>query len=98
MRLLFADVLPEDVLNRESKATFDGAFWSEPSRLFAATWTGAGVDEDVVEPGRLAAEWRSERPDGHSFLLAQAAWLAAATVQPTVSSRQSTVALSASHD
>lgn len=74
MRLLFADLLPEVVLTRGSKAHFDEAFVSDHSRSFAAAWTGDGVDGSLVDVGQLAAEWRTERPDPRSLLLMQAAW------------------------
>jgi asparagine synthase (glutamine-hydrolysing) len=75
MRVLFADLLPEALLTRRSKAHFDEAFVSEYSRDFGSGWTGAGVDSALVDAERLAAEWRSERPDARSLLLMQAAWL-----------------------
>ena len=74
MQTLFGDVLPDAVLTRRSKAWFDQAFFSEPSRAFAAAWTGGGVDPALVDPERLAVVW-AERPDPRSFLLLQAAWL-----------------------
>jgi asparagine synthetase B (glutamine-hydrolysing) len=36
MRSLFSDLLPDDVLARPSKATFDGAFWNRHSQCLAA--------------------------------------------------------------
>ena len=44
MRLLFDDLLPDDVLARKTKSGFDQAFWSGWSRAFAADWNGAGAD------------------------------------------------------
>jgi asparagine synthase (glutamine-hydrolysing) len=76
MRTFFSDLLPEDVLTRQTKTFFDAAFWSEHSRRFAAAWDGGGVDTALVDVDALAAEWRSERPEPRTFLLAQAAWLA----------------------
>ena len=76
MTALFADVLPGEVLARHTKAAFDGAFFSAPSRAFAERWTGGGVDPAIVDPDRLADEWRCESPDPRSFLLLQSAWLA----------------------
>jgi asparagine synthase (glutamine-hydrolysing) len=80
MRTLFRDVLPDAVLTRRSKAFFDQAFFSEPSREFVRTWTGDGVDTELVDPDRLAATWRAERPDPRSFLVLQAAWLSSKNV------------------
>ena len=76
MAALFGALLPKDVLERSSKTGFDEAFWSGPSRAFAAGWNGEGVDEQLVDAGALAAEWRSPQPDPRSFLLAQAVYLA----------------------
>jgi asparagine synthetase B (glutamine-hydrolysing) len=75
MRVLFSDVLPDEVLARRTKAYFDEAFISDHSREFAAGWTGMGVDPSLVDPDRLAEEWRSDQPDARSLLLMQAAWL-----------------------
>ena len=76
MRAVFGDVLPDPVLARRSKATFNEAFFSDHSRAFAGAWNGAGVDASLVDPERLAAVWTAARPDPRSFSLMQAAWLA----------------------
>jgi asparagine synthase (glutamine-hydrolysing) len=75
MRTFFSDLLPDEVLARQSKTFFDAAFWGEPSRRFAAEWDGRGVDTSLVDVEALADVWRSEAPEPRSFLLAQAAWL-----------------------
>jgi asparagine synthetase B (glutamine-hydrolysing) len=75
MTRLFGDLLPADVLERRTKASFDGAFWAEPSRMFARDWDGGGVDERVVDLDALHKEWTKEAPDPRTFLLAQSAWL-----------------------
>jgi asparagine synthase (glutamine-hydrolysing) len=75
MTRLFGDLLPAEVLERRTKASFDGAFWSEPSRSFARNWDGAGVDERVVDVAALRLEWAKDMPDPRTFLLAQSAWL-----------------------
>lgn len=82
LRELFGDVLAESVISRRSKAFFDEAFFAGPSRGFAATWSGEGVDASLVDPGGLAATWSAPRPDARSFLLLQAAWLAGADTMP----------------
>jgi hypothetical protein len=76
LEALFGDVLPGDVLRRSSKSSFDEAFFAAPSRSFAAAWDGEGVDQGLVNPEALAAEWSGARPDPRSYLLLQAAWLA----------------------
>ena len=76
LRALFSDVLPDRVLARRSKATFNEAFFSDHSRAFAARWTGGGVDPSLVDAERVAAVWNAVHPDPRSFSLMQAAWLA----------------------
>lgn len=75
MTRLFGDLLPAELRERRTKASFDGAFWAEPSRMFARDWDGAGVDERVVDLDALHKEWTKEAPDPRTFLLAQSAWL-----------------------
>ena len=69
-------LVPDDVLARRTKASFDGAFWNRHSRAFAAGWSGGGVDPDLVDTDALRREWVHERPDGRTFTLLQALWLA----------------------
>jgi asparagine synthase (glutamine-hydrolysing) len=90
MRSLFGGLLPDDVLARGTKACFDEAFWNADARAFAAAWDGQGVDAAVVDVERLRDGWLSARPDARSFLLAQAAWLAADRRSVTTSSGEGT--------
>jgi ABC-type uncharacterized transport system YnjBCD ATPase subunit len=76
MRAVFDDILPEAVIARATKASFDEAFFHRHSRAFAATWDGAGVPARIVDPAALAREWRSPAPTPQSMTLLQAAWLA----------------------
>jgi asparagine synthetase B (glutamine-hydrolysing) len=76
MRLVFGDLVPAEVAERTSKASFDAAFWNAHSRAFAARWDGEGVDHEIVDVGALKEEWRSDEPDPRSFTLVQSAWLA----------------------
>ncbi|HEX2505576.1 MAG TPA: asparagine synthase-related protein [Gaiellaceae bacterium] len=75
-RALVGDVLPDEILARRTKSSFDEAFFARHSRAFVLSWDGTGVDNFPVDPDALAAEWRSGRPDARSLLLLQAAWLA----------------------
>ena len=59
---LFGELLPREILTRASKATFDDISWSEPSRDFARNWNGGGVDEGLVDPDALRAEWLKHTP------------------------------------
>jgi asparagine synthase (glutamine-hydrolysing) len=77
MRFLFGELLPDDVISRRTKSGFDQAFWSEPSKAFAAEWNGVGVDPELVDAEALREEWSSSDPDPRSFTLIQSAWLAA---------------------
>lgn len=76
MRLLVADLLPEAVLARKTKATFDAPFFNRHTREFAERWDGGGVDTSLVEPALLRAAWLRSRPPIGSAIMLQAAWLA----------------------
>lgn len=71
----FGDLLPHEVLRRETKAVFTEAFWGPESREFARTWDGGGLDHDLVDPEALRSEWLKPRPDLRSITPLQAAWL-----------------------
>jgi hypothetical protein len=73
MRSLFADVLPQEVLERPDKADLEGAFWGERSRRFVEEWDGSGVDESAVDVDALRAAWRDR--EWLSVALMQVAWL-----------------------
>jgi asparagine synthase (glutamine-hydrolysing) len=75
MTQLFGDLLPASVLERRTKASFDGAFWNEPSRAFVREWDGSGVDDHVVDGAALRAEWSKDSPDPRTYTLAQSVWL-----------------------
>ena len=75
MRQLFGQLLPDNVLTRESKAEFTGALWGPAVREFAAEWSGEGVDERLVRVEGLRREWLSERPDFRTILLLHSAWV-----------------------
>ena len=71
MRSLFAADLPQGLLERTTKSSFDGAFWTHRARTFAQAWDGAGFDDGIVDAEELRREWASETPDGRTFLLLQ---------------------------
>jgi Asparagine synthase len=73
---LVGDLLPPEVLERRSKASFDAVFWNRHARAFAAEWDATGLDPASVEIGALRCEWSTPAPDAHSFALLQRAWLA----------------------
>jgi Asparagine synthase len=72
MRELFAGLLPETLLERESKATFDGAFWGEHSRHAAKTALEQLAGHEELDQAGLASTWGEAVPDAHTFLLLQA--------------------------
>ncbi|NNC11891.1 hypothetical protein HII28_08365 [Planctomonas sp. JC2975] len=75
MRHLFADLLPEALLSRSSKAHFGAVRWGTPEREFARSWDGGGVPTDLVDVEALRSEWLSDHPAGASVPLLHAAWL-----------------------
>jgi Asparagine synthase len=82
MRLLFSDLLPEALLVRHTKATFDQPFWSTHSRELVACWSGEAVDTSLVDLDVLRDMWSSDAPDGRSFQLLQAVRLALDGTRP----------------
>lgn len=87
LEALFSDLLPRDVLYRSTKAHFTSSLWGPRSRAFIEAWDGSGVDDAIVDPERLHAEWRRPRPDIRAATVLQAAWLAGQRAQaPAVSS------------
>jgi hypothetical protein len=79
MHALFADVLPEAVLSRDTKATFGEAFCGPHTRALVEEWDGDGLDTTLVDARALRRFWGdgSElRPLGLTALLLQATWLA----------------------
>lgn len=75
MRLLFADLLPDAILARRSKAYFNRAYIGAETHRFAETWDGSGVDSDLVDCEALRSEWLSDFPSAISTPLLHAAWL-----------------------
>jgi asparagine synthase (glutamine-hydrolysing) len=72
---LFGDLLPSDVLERRTKATFEAVWTGERTREFAGRWEGEGVDPELVDVARLQELWRGPRSDARSALLLHRAWL-----------------------
>lgn len=76
---IVGDLLPEELLSRCTKASFNGAFWNRHARAFVADWDGRGVNPDSVSVVALRAEWDEPLPDAHSFAQLHRAWLARAS-------------------
>jgi asparagine synthetase B (glutamine-hydrolysing) len=75
MRALFGDLLPREVLERQTKALFAKAVFTRYTREFARTWNGSGVDTDLVDADILREIWLSREPHAPSMTLLQQAWL-----------------------
>jgi asparagine synthase (glutamine-hydrolysing) len=75
---LAGGVLPKETVTRRTKASFDAVFFTDHARAFIDAWDGAGVP-DLVDVPALAAHWRSESPDAHTFTLLQALWVRSQT-------------------
>lgn len=81
MRVLFADLLPRQVIDRRTKAGFGEAVWTRHSQEFGRSWNGVGVDDELVDVDSLAAHWRrSQPPPGPTLTLLKQAWLAASGI------------------
>ena len=75
MRALFAGLLPDRLLERSTKARFDGAYMASRSREVAAAWSGHGFDPEIVDAEALRTEWARPQPSFRSAMLLQAVWL-----------------------
>jgi asparagine synthetase B (glutamine-hydrolysing) len=75
MRITFGDILPDAIVRRSQKASFNSAYMGEPTHTFAREWDGTGLDDSLVDADLLRAEWLSERPAALANALLQQAWL-----------------------
>jgi asparagine synthase (glutamine-hydrolysing) len=75
MRHVFGDLLPEELLQRRTKATFTNPLWTSTSRQFAHDWSGEGVDRALIDSDALRRHWSGGNPHVLSTTLLQAAWL-----------------------
>ena len=76
MGALFGSLLPEVLLSRSSKATFNGAFWRSGADDFVQRWMRGGVDPGSIDLDELRVAWTSDRRFPATLLLQQA-WLSA---------------------
>ena len=88
LRANFAGLLPDDVFSRRSKAFFNRAWFAQHTRDFASRWSGNGLDEQLVDPEALRAEWLRESPSALSIAALHAAWLAEAKAQEALKPAQ----------
>jgi asparagine synthase (glutamine-hydrolysing) len=75
MRRIFGSLLPEAVVARSTKASFNSAITGPATRSFAQSWDGTGVPTDLVDIDRLRMLWKREVPHVGTLPLLQAAWL-----------------------
>ena len=78
MRLLFGDLLPDAILTRRTKASFDHVDAAARRLELLERWDGEGVDPELVDPDVLRVEWARPLTDPSTTPLLQAAWLALA--------------------
>ena len=76
MRKLFGGLLPDAVLTRRSKASFDHIDRPELRLKLVERWSGEGVDPALVDLDVLRAVWSAPESDPSSASLLQSAWLA----------------------
>jgi asparagine synthase (glutamine-hydrolysing) len=74
MCAVFGDVLPRELLERSTKASFDGVFMGDYSKAFAERWDGGGLDPELVDVEALRANW-SGAMSFRSMTLMQWLWL-----------------------
>jgi asparagine synthase (glutamine-hydrolysing) len=76
LRRYFSSLLPDEIIERRSKAVFNDAYFAAETRAFARRWDGAGVP-DGVDGLWLKEHWTNASPiHGGTALLLHYAWLA----------------------
>jgi asparagine synthase (glutamine-hydrolysing) len=75
MLRLFGDLLPEQVLRRVTKATFNATAVNRHSAEFIRGWNGDGLDTSLVDVDVLRAHWAEPAPLPATLSLLQQAWL-----------------------
>lgn len=76
MARLVADLLPDELLGRRSKAGFTRSFFNRHSAGFVAGWDGSGLDERLVRPEVLRRLWTDDPLRWSvTFPALQQAWL-----------------------
>jgi len=76
MKFLADDLLPPELLARETKPGYNTAYFTDIAREFVQSWDGSGLDEDLVDPEVLRSEMLKPVPNAAGFALVQSAWLA----------------------
>lgn len=73
-RRLVGDLLPDEVLRRTSKASFNSTRWGPEERAFARDWDGEGLDPDWIDADELRAAWLAPDPHAAADFLLHVAW------------------------
>jgi len=71
---LFSELLPAEILSRETKAVFTDVLWASSSRTLAGTWDGDCVDGALVDVDALRRRWHDVGAPG-PYTLLQSIWL-----------------------
>ena len=96
MRALFADLLPDEVLARRTKAEFSEPMFGPLTRRFANDWDGhAGLDGRLLDADALRRVWSAPHPHALSATALQAAWLASEKTAVSPHSRDPLVSVGA---
>ncbi|MGZ4463067.1 MAG: asparagine synthase-related protein [Gaiellaceae bacterium] len=75
MRILFSDLLPEEILARPTKAIFTLAHFRRSTRSFARRWDGQGFDPELVDVEELRRSWLAPVVNPTGTIALQWAWL-----------------------
>lgn len=74
LEALAGDLVPADLLRRSDAPIPPNALFGERTRAFVRSWSGHGLDADVVEPDVLHAHWSDDAIDWRSSMLLQLAF------------------------
>lgn len=92
LRSLVPDLLPDAVLARTTKAEFRGAFNARHTIDFAQSWSGTGLDEEMVDIDELRRMWLSGRGTALTAALLQTAWLSEHSPRRTAGTEENRLA------
>jgi asparagine synthase (glutamine-hydrolysing) len=75
MRAIFGELLPDELIERQTKGSFTDPLLTETAMDFAREWSGYGIDTSLVDPVLLRSHWLGGTPNVRSTTLLQAAWI-----------------------
>ncbi|NNE11584.1 MAG: asparagine synthase [Ilumatobacter sp.] len=79
LQRIAGDLLPDAVISRTTKASFNHAYIGRHSIEFAQRWDGSGVDPEIVDVEQLRRAWLGTQPPAPTGPLLQQAWLSQQT-------------------